>query len=77
MKNSKIVIILSLIFSFFLLTACVSEKPEADMAESDVAPTEECETTKKAELENLLEEKKDTAFDLSGAEKNTGCTLGN
>lgn len=77
MKKCQTPLTLSLIFSFFMLTACVSSPQEEELSEVNMVSSEECETTKKAELENLLEEKKDTAFDLSGAEKNTGCTLGN
>lgn len=65
------------IFSLiFILQGC-SPKELADTPTTEVqAKTEDCETTKVADLEKEIAQKQDTAFDLTGSKGDTGCTLG-
>lgn len=73
-----------LIFSMiFILEGCLqkeqsaqtSSEPEVASEVATEVAAEDCETTKVADLEKEIEQKQETAFDLTGSQSNTGCTL--
>ena len=69
-----------LIFSMiFVLEGCLQKEQSLETSSEPEMATEvaaeDCETTKVADLEKEIEQKQETAFDLTGAQSNTGCTL--
>lgn len=64
------------VFYIFVLAGCIQKQADVLPVEQTSA-TEDCESTKVDDLEKILEQQQQTAFDLSGETKSTGCTLGN